>query len=320
MTDHPHVLVIAGGLSHEREVSLRSGRRVAGLLRSAGCEVRTTDLDSTLLDELAADPPDVVWPLLHGATGEDGSLRDVLELAGVPYVGSTPAACRRTWDKPVAKSVVAGAGVRTPDFVALPHAVFRELGAGGVLGALQRRLGLPLAVKPARGGSALGVSIAAESSQLPAAMVDCFAYGDEALVERAVTGREVAVSVVDLGSGPEALPPVEIVTHGGPYDYDARYNTGRTEYFVPARLSEPQQVSLTRAALAAYQALGLRHLARIDFIVGDDGTPWFLEGNVAPGMTELSLLPQAAEGAGHDLGKLYRRLVEVALRGAADRQ
>ena len=314
MTDHPRVLVIAGGLSHERDVSLRSGRRVADALRAAGCEVDVRDLDATLLDQLAADPPDVAWPLLHGATGEDGAVRDVLELAGVKYVGSTPAACRRAWDKPVAKSVVTDAKVATPEFVALPHAVFRELGAGGLLAALERRLGLPLVVKPARGGSALGVTVVTASDQLPRAMVDCFAYADVALVERAMVGREVTVSVVDLGEGPVALPVVEIATTGGAYDYDARYNTGRTEYFVPARLAEPERVSVTEAAVAAYRALGLRHLARCDFIVDGDGTPWFLEANVAPGMTEVSLLPQAAEADGRDLGHLYRSLVETALR------
>jgi D-alanine-D-alanine ligase len=256
-----------------------------------------------------------VWPLLHGATGEDGAVRDVLELAGVRYVGSAPAACRRTWDKPVAKSVVTEAKVRTPEFVALPHAVFRELGAGGLLAALERRLGLPLVVKPARGGSALGVTVVTASEQLPRAMVDCFAYAEVALVERAVTGREVTVGIVDLGDGPTALPVVEIVTASGAYDYDARYNTGRTEYFVPARLLEAERVSVTDAAIAAYRALGLRHLARCDFIVDDDGTPWFLEANVAPGMTEVSLLPQAAEAGGHDLSRLYRDLVDVALRG-----
>jgi D-alanine-D-alanine ligase len=283
------------------------------MLRSAGCEVEISDLDERVLAELQDHRPDAVWPLLHGATGEDGSVREVLQLAGVPYVGSTPAACRHTWDKPIAKDLVALAGVPTPESVALPHSVFRELGAAKLLDMLRARLGLPLAVKPARGGSALGVSVVQDATQLPGAMVDCFAYGDEALVERAVSGREVAASVVDLGEGPKVLPLVEIDTAGGPYDYDARYNTGRTEYFVPARLDEATSETVVRHALAAYDALGLRDIARFDFIVDTDGVPWFLEANVAPGMTEVSLLPQAAQGAGHDLGKLYRQLVEAVI-------
>ena len=134
-----------------------------------------------------------------------------------------------------------------------------------------------------------------------------------ALVERAVTGTEVAVSVLDTGAGAFALPAVEIVTDG-PYDYDARYNPGRTEYFVPARLSDEVASRVAAAALAAHAALGLARLSRTDLIVDADGTPWFLEVNVAPGMTETSLLPQAAEAAGYDLGALYRALVDAELQ------
>src|SRR3954452_7961343 len=159
MTLAPRVLVLAGGLSHERDVSLRSGRRVAEALRAAGCAVLERDVDAGLLGLLASGGVDVVWPLLHGASGEDGAIRDVLELVGVRYVGSTPAACRTAWDKAVANSVARAAGLAGPDSVALPQGTFRELGAHTMLGALVDRLGLPLVVKPARGGSALGASI-----------------------------------------------------------------------------------------------------------------------------------------------------------------
>lgn len=312
-----HVLVLAGGLSHERDVSLRSGRRVAESLRSAGCDVQVRDVDATLMDSLAAQPPDVVWPLLHGATGEDGAVRDVLELLDLPYVGSGPAACRTTWDKPVAKARVAAAGLATAPSVALPHDTFRELGAAAVLAAIKARFGMPVAVKPARGGSALGVSLVHDETRLPRAMVDCFAYGDVALVERAVIGTEVAVSVVDTGSGPVALPAVEIVVSGRAYDYDARYTAGDTRYYCPARLDADVAARVAEAALLAHWALGLRHLSRTDLIVDSDGVPWFLEANVAPGMTEVSLLPQAAIAAGHDLSELYLALVRAGLEVGA---
>jgi D-alanine-D-alanine ligase len=310
------VLVLAGGLSHERDVSLRSGARVAEALRDAGCEVAVRDVDATLLPALEADRPDVVWPLLHGAAGEDGAVRDVLELLGLPYVGSRPAPCRAAWDKPVAKAVLARAGVATPASVALPHGTFRELGAVAVLAAIRDRLALPLAVKPAHGGSALGVTVVRQEAALPRAMVDCFAYGEVALVESAVTGTEVAVSVVDTGTGPRALPAVEIVADGGVYDYDARYTAGATEFFVPARLDPQAAQRVAEVALLAHTELGLRHVSRTDVILDADGVPWFLEANVAPGTTETSLLPQAALAAGHDLGALYRSLVEAALHGA----
>lgn len=314
MSSSPHVLVLAGGLSHEREVSLRSGRRVAEALRDAGCVVTERDVDASLVASLRSDPVDVVFPLLHGATGEDGAVRDVLDLLEVPYVGSTPSACRTAWDKPVAKAVARAAGLRTPASVALPHGTFRELGAQGVLTAIVDRLGLPLVVKPARGGSALGVSVVRAASELPRAMVDCFAYGDVALVEQCVEGVEVAVSVVDTGAGPVVLPAVEIVADGGVYDYDARYVAGATEFFAPARLTAAVAAAVAETALTAHRAFGLRHLSRTDLIIDRDGLPWFLEVNVAPGMTETSLLPQAADAAGEDHGTLYRRLVEAATK------
>ncbi|WP_255424282.1 D-alanine--D-alanine ligase family protein [Pengzhenrongella frigida] len=308
----PRVVVLAGGMSHERDVSLRSGRRVAEALRSAGLEVSLHDVDADLLPALAQGRPDLVWPLLHGATGEDGSVRDILELVGVRYVGTGPRESRVAWSKPIGKTVAARAGLATPDFVTLPQSLFRELGAGRVLESLLARFGLPLVVKPSRGGSALGVTLVRDAADLPRAMVDAFAYGDTALVEQAVEGRELAVSVIEDADGLHALPAVEIVTDG-PYDYDARYNPGRTEYFTPARLSRTEADAVSAAALAAHRALGLRHLSRTDLILDNAGVPQFLEVNVAPGMTETSLFPQAAVAGGRDLPELYRSIVMAAL-------
>lgn len=308
----PRVAVLAGGLSHERDVSLRSGRRVAEALRSAGIEVSIHDVDADLVPALTDLRPDLVWPLLHGASGEDGSVRDVVQLLGLRLLGTGPRASRVAWSKPIAKTIVARAGLATPEFVTLPQSLFRELGAGRVLDAVVARLGLPLVVKPSRGGSALGVNLVTSADDLPRAMVDCFAYSDTALIEQAISGTEVAVSVVDTGDGPVALPPVEIVTDGA-YDYDARYNPGRVEYFTPARLDDDVVAAVCDTAVTAHRALGLTRLSRTDLIVDDAGRPWFLEVNVAPGMTETSLLPQAAEGAGHNLRDLYRSLVLASL-------
>ena len=311
----PRVVVLAGGLSHERDVSLRSGRRVAEALRSAGVEVSVHDVDADLVPALTEARPDLVWPLLHGASGEDGAVRDVLELLGLRTLGTGPRASRVAWSKPIAKTSVTRAGIDTPEFVTLPQSLFRELGAGRVMDAVVARLGLPLVVKPSRGGSALGVTLVRTAEDLPRAMVTCFAYGDTALIERAVAGTELAISVVELDGEPVALPAVEVVTDG-PYDYDARYNPGRTEYFAPARLPEDVAARAADVAVAAHRALGLRHLSRTDLIVDADGRPWFLEVNVAPGMTETSLFPQAAEAGGHHLPTLYRELVEAGLADA----
>ena len=307
------VVVLAGGLSHERDVSLRSGRRVAEALRDAGVEVDVRDVDADLLRLLREDPPDCVLPLLHGETGEDGAVREVLELVGLPYVGSRPSACRAAFDKPVAKEVVTRAGLRTPESVTLPHETFRELGAAAVMQALVAKVGLPLIVKPARGGSALGCTVVREEGALPQAMVNAYAYGDSALVERLVEGTEVAVPVVDTGDGPRALPVVSIEPDGGVYDYTARYTAGSTEFNVPAKLDDGVAAACAQAAVAAHEALGLRDLSRSDLIVAADGQVWFLEVNVAPGLTETSTVPLSVTAAGLDLGDLVADLVRAAI-------
>lgn len=310
-----NVLILAGGLSHERDVSLRSGRRIAELLRSSGQQVEVRDVDHTLLPALTESRPDVVFPLVHGSTGEDGSLRGLLEILGLPFVGSDAAACRLASRKPVAKGIVARAGVATPAFVTLPRGLFHEIGSPGVMSTTLEGLGLPLVVKPEDGGSALGVTMVTDAADLPQALVSSLSYGSTALIERAVAGTEVAVSVIDTGDGPVALPPVEIVTDG-PYDYDARYNPGRTEYFVPARLPADVAAAACDAAVTAHRALGLRDLSRTDLIVDDAGVPWFLDINVAPGMTETSLFPQSAqahaEAGGPSPAGLYTTLVAAA--------
>ena len=305
-------LVLAGGLSHERDVSLRSGRRVVDALRGVGVEADLRDADSSLLAVLADTPYDAVFIALHGGAGEDGALQEVLELAGVPYVGSTPSACRIAWDKPSAKALVARAGLRTPRSVTLPHATFRELGAAVLLDRLVMTLGLPVMVKPARGGSALGASAVEKADDLPSAMVHCYSYGEAALVEELVTGTEVAVTVVDTGDGPMALPAVEVAPLRAVYDYTARYTAGQTAYFTPARLDAAVLVAVAATAVRAHEVLGLRDLSRVDLMVEPDGTVQLLEVNVAPGMTETSLLPMAVQAADLPFGDLLRRLLVLA--------
>jgi D-alanine-D-alanine ligase len=304
-----HTVVLSGGLAFEREVSLSSGTRVVEELTRAGIDAEVRDADAELLPGLAAVPADAVFIALHGATGEDGALRAVLDLAGVPYVGSPAAACRVAWDKPAAKSVVRSAGVRTPDWVALPHSTFRELGAATVLDLIVARLGLPLMVKPASGGSALGAQKVARVEDLPAAMVSCFAYGDTVMVERFVDGVELAISVVDLGDGPTALPAVEIAPQSGVFDYTARYTPGLTEYHAPARVSAEVAARAAALAVRVHDELGLADLSRTDAIVTPDGEVEFLEVNVSPGMTATSMFPMAVEAAGFELGDVLGRLL-----------
>lgn len=307
------VLVLAGGLSYEREVSLRSGRRVLDALRAVGVDATMQDADVTLLPNLLADRPGAVIIALHGATGEDGSLRGVLDLCDVPYVGCDARSSRLAWDKPSAKAVLREAGIPTPDWVALPHDRFSELGAVAVLDRIVERLGLPLMVKPAQGGSGLGAAVVRDAAELPAAMVGCFAYYQTALVEQFVAGVDIAVSVVDLGEGPAALPAVEISPSNGVYDYAARYTAGLTTWHAPARLTPAVAADVAEIAIEAHNALGLRDLSRVDLIVSPDGTAQVLEANVSPGMTETSLLPMAVAAANLDLGKVLATLVARAV-------
>ena len=308
---HQHILVLSGGLSPERDVSLRSGRRVAEALRAArpDWEVTEADVDASLLANLREHRPDCVVPLLHGAAGEDGALRDVLETLDISFVGSDSSACRLAFEKPVASSLISGTGIAVPEFVVLPQSTFRELGAPMVMEAVAERIGFPMVVKPTRGGSALGVSIVRTAQDLPPAMVSAFAYGDTAMIQRFIAGTEVAVSVIDGTDGPRALPAVEIVPEGALYDYHARYTAGTTEFFCPARLNDDTTAAAHEVALTVHVALGLSDLSRTDVIIDADGTVWFLEVNVAPGMTETSLMPQAITAAGLSVGEVVAAFI-----------
>lgn len=311
-----YVVVLAGGISHERDVSLRSGRRVSDALTEAGHRVELRDPDAGLLPFLARERPDVVFPALHGSSGEDGSLLDLLRALDVPTVGSTGAAARRAWSKPVASSLVAEAGIAVPESIVLSHEAFRELGAASVLRVVGGALEGDLVVKPGSGGSAQGVTIVGDPNDLPRAMVEAFTYDEVAVVERRVVGTEIAVAVVDLGDGPRTLVPVEIEPTDGVYGFQARYNAGETTFYAPSRLSDEISAKVSDAAVLAHRTLGLRDLSRVDFIVDDDGVPWFLEANVIPGLTETSLVPLAIEASETDAAAVYGGLVRaVASRG-----
>mgnify|MGYP000986431118 CR=1 FL=1 len=225
----------------------------------------------------------------------------------MPYVGTHSDGCQRASFKSTAKATVRAGGVVTPDSVTLPKSYFSQLGAQETLGVVASHLGLPVVVKPNQGGSGLGVSLAHNVDELRNAMVACFAYDERALIESYVPGTELAVSVVNTGEGPRALPPVEVVTEGQ-YDFDARYNPGRSEYFVPARLESTVIDVVKDTAVTVHKTLGLGNLSRTDLILDNEGTPWFIDVNVIPGMTETSLLPIAAK-AESSLEELYDALV-----------
>lgn len=306
------IVILAGGISHERDVSLRSGRRAADALAGHGHHVTILDADAALLPSLASLAPDVVWPVLHGAIGEDGALLSLLETTGIPTVGPLGSAAALAWSKPTAKELVERAGFATPRSVSLSRETFRDLGANNVLSSVIDSLGTPLVVKPANGGSAQGVSIVTEADELPRAMVDAYTYSDVALIEQHIAGTELGVTVINVGAGPVALPAVEIVPREGVYSFEARYNAGETLFFAPARVDAAVATVAAETAVAIHDLLGLRQLSRVDLIVDAEGTVWFLEVNALPGLTETSLVPQAVVASGEDIGRVYDSLVRAA--------
>ena len=306
------VAVLAGGHSAEREVSLRSGHRVRIALAERGHEAVVIDpAEEPLGERLSSGGIAAAYIALHGKEGEDGTVQRLLQLLAIPYTGTGPFACELAFDKILAKEALDAAGVPTPTWAAVQAGALRDLGAGAVLGRIVERVGLPAVVKPSRAGSAMGLSFVERENDLPAAVMGALSFADAAVIESKITGTEIAAAL--LGDPPEALPLVEIVPKSGVYDYAARYTSGAAEYFAPARV--PQEIALACAheGLRAFETLGLRHVGRADLIVDGEGSPWVLEVNASPGMTETSLLPMAAQAAGLSIGDLCDGVLQLAL-------
>ncbi|MGS0688198.1 D-alanine--D-alanine ligase family protein [Nakamurella sp. GG22] len=308
-----HVVVLSGGLSHERDVSLRSGSRLHEALRARGMEVTIRDADSELIPWLIEAKPDAAIVTLHGGRGENGAIQGILEMAGVPYVGTEGMNCRLSWEKNIAKNLMVRAGHATPRWMSLSHSTFRDLGAQTLIGLLVSHLGLPLMIKPQHGGSALGAAAVRSPEELPSALVGAFAYGEIVLVEQFVEGVELAITVIEEGDEAIALPAVEIVPESGIFDYESRYTAGLTTYFTPARLDDSVAAAAAELAVGAHRTLGLRDVSRTDAIATEDGVVHFLEVNVSPGLTETSMLPMSVTESGRELGAVYTDLVERAI-------
>ncbi|MGI9556681.1 MAG: D-alanine--D-alanine ligase family protein, partial [Solirubrobacterales bacterium] len=259
-----NVAVLKGGSSLERGVSLRSGARVEEALRGGGHQVISLDAEAGLTARLKEERPDVVFIALHGPGGEDGTIQELLEILGLPYVGPGVAACIRCMDKVIAKHEMRSAGVPTPDWVAFTSEAFSGLGAADAFDEIEAKLGLPVVVKPAAQGSSLGVKVVTKREEVPEALISALSYGDRVLIERYVRGRELAVSVIDG----EPLPTVEAVPKGGEFfDFEARYEIGRTEYLCPAELTEAENRAVRETALRTWDVLGVEGYARVDLIL-----------------------------------------------------
>ncbi len=319
------VAVLKGGRSLERQVSLSSAARAEDALERLGYDVTPIDVGADLVARLRDARPEVVFVALHGEDGEDGSVQELLELLEIPYTGSRPGPAARTWDKVLAKDVLRESGLPTPEYCAFHQSAFRDLGAAAALPEIERRLGFPIVVKPARGGSSLGIRFAGEDADVPGALVAAFAYDSRILLERFIDGRELAVSLLDG----EPLPVIEVrVTPSGApsstgagdeacspsYDFEARYEIGRTEFVCPAPLDAETTERAQQLAVAVWDALGCAGFARVDLMLErTTGELTVLEANTIPGLTDTSLLPQAADAAGIGFDELVGRILELAV-------
>lgn len=330
------VAVLMGGKSLEREISLESGKHVSELLEAAGHKVIALDITSDLVPTLRSERPDVAWIALHGKHGDDGTVQALLEFLGIPFVGTTSQHCRIAWDKSTESFV--HEFIPHPDFEALrwPHQVvlsadaFKSMGAATAIDRIAEAIpgGLPVIVQPAKQGSALGTVKVEKEEDLADALLFALSYDDKVVIKEYIDGVEVAVPVLGEGGEAYALPPVEIsVKDGGLFDFSARTESDKTEYFVPVRTTslanatDEAQASairsqIERSAVAVYTALGLRDFGRVDMI-WDGAQACILDCSVSPGFTPKSLFPMAAHSADISLEELCSELVEgAALRGS----
>jgi D-alanine-D-alanine ligase len=308
------VAVLKGGRSLERQVSLRSGARVQDALERLGHEVVAVDAGADLVQRLQQAEPDIAFIAMHGRDGEDGTIQELLEVLGVRYTGSGVSACIRAADKVLTKHALRDAGIPTPDFFAFNETAFQALGAAGALPAIEDRLSFPIVVKPASQGSALGIKFARTPADVPGALVAAFSYDRKVMLERHVPGRDLAVSIVDDDGAPRALPIVEAVPEQEDfYDFESRYEIGRTKFVCPANLDVAVAERASAIALDVYRLLGCSGFARVDLMLESETDQLYvLEANPIPGFTETSLLPQAAEAAGIEFDGLIERILDAA--------
>ncbi len=300
--------MLAGGRSSEREVSLNSGAQVEAALKRRGHEVRVLDVDREVWPRLAEGGFDCVFIALHGPIGEDGTVQGMLEVLEIPYTGCGVLASALCIDKAIANRLLEQAGLAIP--ASQDHDV-REGIPADLVDNLVAGLGLPLVVKPTRQGSTVGLTIARSAEEVADGLVLAGRYDYRVLAQRFVTGTEITVGVLAMPDL-EVLPTLEIVSENPVYDYDAKYTAGKSHHIIPARIPESARRRASLAAELAFRTLRCEGMARVDLIVDADGVPWVLEVNTVPGLTELSLLPDAARAAGVSFDELCDRLVHHA--------
>lgn len=305
------VAVVSGGTSREAEVSRSSARQVTAALMAAGHAVHEFELDRSAFGRLQALGPDVVFPVLHGGTGEDGSFQGALDILGMRFVGSGVRASATAMHKPLAKLAFAAAGLPLARGLTLPPREYRAPEIAELLG----NFGPEVVTKPTSEGSGLGVTFCSDASTLSAVLREAHASATELMLERRIVGKEVTVGVLETVDAICAFAPIEVRTpENSWYDFEHRYTPGLSEHVIPAAVEVALLDELRLHAIRAHRALGCRHLSRADFIVDAEGRPCLLEVNTLPGMTPTSLFPDGAAHAGIDFQALMDHLVRLASR------
>ncbi|MGP1366893.1 MAG: D-alanine--D-alanine ligase family protein [Schwartzia sp. (in: firmicutes)] len=300
------IAVVMGGPSSEAEISRRTGQAVVEALQAKGHRVVGVEFDPLrFVRDIEALKPAVVFNAMHGAFGEDGRLAAVLEVLGIPYTGSGVLAGALTLNKAANKRVLLGAGIPTPS--ARMYRSYER--ARDLAGEIAEGFSLPVVVKAAAQGSSLGVVIAAQEEDLPGALEEAFRYDDEVVVEAFIDGVEITVAVMGDGVKNEVFPIIEITTVSGRYDYESKYTKGASQHIIPARLAPETAEKARDIALAAFSVCGCRGVARMDMMVSKEGQPYVIDINTMPGMTETSLVPDAARAMGMDFPTLCERLL-----------
>ncbi len=303
------ICVLMGGRSGERSVSLRSGKRVLASLQKQGYNAVSMDLEDDLIAALKKAKIDVVYIILHGRHGEDGTVQGLLEIAGIPYTGSRVLASALAMHKVAAKRIFEAVGVPTPRYLEIDGASDIAKSADWI----RKDFPFPLVLKPVSEGSSLGVYLVKKRKELEPLLKETVAKYKDMFVEEYVKGREVTVGIIGKGKDVQALPILELVPKKEFYDYEAKYTEGLTKFILPARLPKSLYEKTQEIALSAHRALGCSGVSRVDIIVGPDHIPYVHEVNTIPGMTERSDLPAQAAYAGISFDELVVKILESAL-------
>lgn len=304
------ILVLMGGTSEEREVSLRSGKAVLNALLSRGYQAIGIDYNASAINEIISEKPDLVFLALHGKNGEDGTVQGLLDSINIAYTGSGLAASVLCMDKTLSKKIFQFEGIPGADFRILKRNVLSSLNETGI--CLKKEIGIPMVVKAATQGSSIGTYIVNREEDIIPAIQNAFKYSQEVLVEQFIAGKELTVAVVG-NEDPQVLPIIEVTSSNEFYDYESKYTQGMCQHIIPARINNSDREKITNISRQVYNLMGCRGFARIDFILGNNGQPYVLEVNTIPGMTEMSLVPDAARAAGMSFEELVEKIVQLAL-------